>query len=116
MCLLDYHEQSSRLLIEVIILKRKNIATLGILSRKLPGYNLFRTTGGNNMVLNVIYTDGTSGKIKSSTLDGVRKSGKIIAFHCSEGWVDVRRKNKSAYNGLDRRTSTQEMFFAGFNS
>jgi len=83
---------------------------------KLLDFNLFETNGGNNMVLNVIYTDGTSGKIKSSTLDGVRKSGKIIAFHCSEGWVDVRRKSKSTYNGVDRRRTNQEKFFAGFNS
>lgn len=68
------------------------------------------------MVLNVIYTDGTAGKIKSNTLDGARKSGKIIAFHCSEGWVDVRRKIKGPYYGFDRRRTNEEKFFAGFIS
>lgn len=55
------------------------------------------------MLLNVIYPDGSSGMIKSSTLDTLVRMGRIVAFHCSEGWVELRRKNESTYNGKDRR-------------
>ena len=68
------------------------------------------------MLLNVIYADGTSGKIKSTTLEGLRKSGKIVAFHCSEGWVDVKPKSKSTYKWVERRISGQEKFFANYSA
>jgi len=67
------------------------------------------------MRLNVIYTDGTSGKVKSTKLEGLRKSGEIIAFHCSEGWVDVRPKSKSTCNGVERRKTNQEKFLANYS-
>ena len=67
------------------------------------------------MFLKVIYPDGTSGMVKSSTIDGLTKEGKIIAFHCSEGWVEVRRKrNVEEYKGMDRRKNKPEYFYAGF--
>ena len=67
------------------------------------------------MFLKVIYPDGTSGMVKASTIEGLMKSEKIIAFHCSEGWVEVRRKSKSAYLGADRRRTNPEMFLRDFN-
>jgi hypothetical protein len=78
--------------------------------------NLIDPNGGFDMLIKVLYTGGTLGKVKSSTLNNVMKSGEIIAFHCSEGWVDVRRKSKDTYSGVDRRRLDQEMFFAGFDS
>lgn len=66
--------------------------------------------------IKVIYTDGTSEKIRALTLEVVKKTGKIIAFHCSEGWIEVRRKGKSTFNGVDRRKTTPEKFFAGFDT
>ena len=70
--------------------------------------------GGMAMQMKVIYSDGTSDRVKASTIDGLTKAGKIIAFHCSEGWVEVRRKSKSTYNGVDRRRTQPQNFFAGF--
>ncbi len=55
------------------------------------------------MYLKVIYPDGTTGMVKSSTIPGLIKAGKIVAFQCSEGWVEERRKNKERYYGLERR-------------
>jgi|SRR6185369_426164 len=82
---------------------------------KLLDFKLFETSGDSNMRLDVIYTDGTSGKIKSTTLEGAKKSGKIIAFHCSEGWVDARPKSKSTYNGVERRRSDLEKFLNNYS-
>ena len=78
-------------------------------------FNLIEPNGGLDMLIKVIYTGGTLGKLKSSTLEGVMKSGKIIAFHCSEGWLDVRRKCQSIFYGVDRRRANKEMFFASFD-
>ena len=66
------------------------------------------------MQIKVIYPDGTSGMVRASTIDGLMKESKIIAFHCSEGWVEVRRKSKSTYDGVDRRRTKPKSFFAGF--
>ena len=64
----------------------------------------------------IIYTDGTSGMEKASTMGALRRTGKIVAFHWSGGWVEVRRKSKSPYNGVDRRKTKPEMLFDRFNS
>ena len=67
------------------------------------------------MFLKVIYPDDTSGMVKASIIEGLMKSGKIVAFHCSEGWVEVRRKrNIEEYNGIDRRKTNPESFFAQY--
>jgi len=71
-------------------------------------------TGGAVMFIKVVYPDGTAGKVKSSMLDGLMKAGEIVAFRCSEGWVEARRKNKSMYRGINRREAQPEMFFARF--
>jgi hypothetical protein len=71
-----------------------------------PTCNIFNPDGGVALHLKVLYPDGTSGIIKASILEGLIKTGKIVAFHCSEGWVEVRRKQKSKnYLGPERRKS-----------
>ena len=58
------------------------------------------------MNLKVIYRNGTSDIAKASAADELIKTGKIIAYHTSEGWVEVRRKQISAnYQGPERRKS-----------
>ena len=70
--------------------------------------------GGTTMQIKVIYPDGTSGMVKAATMGGLMKEGKIIAFHCSEGWVEARRKSTGTYKGVDRRRTEPKRFFAGF--
>ena len=70
--------------------------------------------GGMSMQIKVIYPDGTTDNVRASTIDGLIKAGKIIAFFCSEGWVEVRRKSTSTYNGVDRRRALPKNYFAGF--
>lgn len=56
------------------------------------------------MRIRVIRTDGTPDKVRSSSFGMALKSGEIAAFHCSEGWVEVRRiGNIGVYNGVERR-------------
>jgi hypothetical protein len=73
---------------------------------EILNFNLIAHQEGLDMFLKVIYPDGTSGVVKSSTLEGLIKAGEIVAFHCSEGWVEARRKRNNAnYTGLERRRS-----------
>ncbi len=52
------------------------------------------------MFISVIYPDGTAGKVRSSRLSRLMKAGEIVAYKCSEGWVELRRKNdEKNYNG-----------------
>jgi hypothetical protein len=81
---------------------------------EILNFSLFDPHGGLDMFLKVIYPDGISGMVKASKLYGLINECKIIAFHCSEGWVEVRRKNRGNYNGPDRRKSRPESFYAGF--
>lgn len=55
------------------------------------------------MFLKVICPDGTLSTVKSSELDTLIKFSKIVAFKCSEGWIELRRKRNNGYNGPDRR-------------
>ena len=82
-------------------------------TNEILNFNLFEPEGGLDMFLKVVYPDGISGMVKASKLYGLINAGKIIAFHCSEGWVEVRRKNKNPYNGVDRRKTRPEVFYAG---
>lgn len=66
------------------------------------------------MFLKVVYPNGTSGMVKALTINGLMKAGEIIAFLCSEGWVEVRRKSKNTYGGADRRKTKPQHFFAKF--
>jgi hypothetical protein len=78
--------------------------------------NMIEPDGGLDMPIKVIYTAGTPGKVKSSALEGLNKMGEIIAYHCPEGWIDVRRTINSKQSGADRRRTNPETFFAGFSS
>jgi hypothetical protein len=56
------------------------------------------------MLIKVIYPDGSSGTIRSSSLGKLSKEGGIVAFKCTEGWVEVRRKHDTTvYEGPERR-------------
>ena len=56
------------------------------------------------MLIKVIYPDGTFGMTRSSSLGSLVQSQKIVAFQCSEGWVEVRRKqDETSYKGPERR-------------
>lgn len=56
------------------------------------------------MLVKVIRTDGTSGRVRSSNFGKALKSGEIAAYHCSEGWIEVRRKrNLGSYTGFEKR-------------
>ncbi len=56
------------------------------------------------MQIKVLYPDGSAGMVRSSTLGRMTKEGKIVAFKCTEGWVEVRRKHDPAdYRGPERR-------------
>lgn len=72
------------------------------------------TQGGMGMQIKVIYPDGTSDMVRAGTIDGLIKNGKIIAFLCSEGWVEVRRKSTTSFNGVDRRRTPSKNYFGGF--
>jgi hypothetical protein len=93
---------------------------------KVPGYvypddkkealnfNQIEPREGLDVFSKVVYPDGTAGMVKASTVEGLIKTGEIIAFHCSEGWVDVRRQPKSTYTGENRRRTQPQRFFARF--
>ncbi len=60
--------------------------------------------GGNDMFINVVYPDGTSGRVRSSILGEMIQMGRIVAYKCSEGWVELRRKShRDVYYGPERR-------------
>ncbi len=68
-----------------------------------------------DMNLKVIHTDGTVSIEEAGTIDELIKSGKIIAFKLSGGWVEVRRRsNGENYTGMDRRKTKPEDFFSNF--
>ncbi len=63
------------------------------------------------MFLKVAYSDGTTGLITSSILGFLSRSGKVIAYQCSDGWVELRRKQKDAnYSGPERRKADLPIF------
>ncbi len=56
------------------------------------------------MLIKVIRTDGTPGKVRASRFGTTLKSGEIAAYQCSEGWIEVRRKrNAEDYRGFEKR-------------
>jgi hypothetical protein len=78
---------------------------------EVMNFNLFEPQGGLDMFLKVIYPDGKVDMAKSSEIGGMIKAGRIVAFHCSEGWVEARRKrNKEDYFGPERRKSNVPIF------
>ncbi len=81
---------------------------------KVPGYvspddtlvnlNTPLPKGEMDMFLQVIYPDGTLGKVRTSNLASMVLLGRIVAYRCSEGWIETRRKRKSHdYRGPERR-------------
>ena len=69
-------------------------------------FNLVARQEGLDMFLKVIYPDGASGMVKAAIIEGLIRTGKIVAFLCSEGWVEVRRKQKNEdYFGPERRVT-----------
>ena len=61
------------------------------------------------MRIKVIYIDGTSDMVRPSTLGRLMELDGIVAYQCSEGWVEVRRKQlKGNYFGPERRKSKPE--------
>jgi hypothetical protein len=68
--------------------------------------NVSQPQGGINMFIKVIYPDGTLGTERSLSVGYLMKLGKIVAFQCSEGWVEARRKqNNEDFFGRERRRS-----------
>ena len=59
------------------------------------------------MLIKVIRDDGTSGIVRSTSLGELVKSGKVVAYQCSEGWIESRRKPRKGkadeYTGVERR-------------
>ena len=41
------------------------------------------------MMIKVIYLDASTGEVDSHLLDDLIIEGKIVAFHRSDGWVEV---------------------------
>jgi hypothetical protein len=66
-------------------------------------FNIAEPEGGLFMFIKVIYPDGTSGMVRASSIDRLIRTGKIIAYHCSDGWVELRRKQYLRYKGPERR-------------
>ncbi len=76
--------------------------TLVNLNTPLPNNHLPK--GEMDMFLQVIYPDGTLGKVRTSNLASMVRLGRIVAYRCSEGWVETRRKRSLPdYRGPERR-------------
>jgi hypothetical protein len=68
-----------------------------------PYGNAYLPDGGESMQIKVIFPDGTTGQVKAAHINSLIKEGKVVAFYCSEGWIEVRRKRENRYNGPERR-------------
>ena len=57
------------------------------------------------MLIKVVHADGHPGTVRSTSLGELVKSGEVVAYQCSEGWIEVRRKPRKGYEhkGLERR-------------
>jgi hypothetical protein len=60
--------------------------------------------------IKVVFTDETTGYVKSAKLDALITSGKIKAFLRSGGWVSIGSDpiREIKYNGKDRRRVSRE--------
>jgi hypothetical protein len=73
---------------------------------EILNFNLVARQEGLDMFLKVVYPDGSSGFERSTVIGQLSKSYKIVAYLCSEGWIEVRRKQKDKnYSGPERRRS-----------
>ncbi len=55
------------------------------------------------MFIKVIFPDGTTGKVRAPLMRNMIHLGRIVAYKCSEGWIEVRRKSNEFYQGPERR-------------
>ncbi len=66
------------------------------------------------MVIKVIFQDGYSGDVSSSTLNYLIKNRDIIAFKRADGWAkigrDAIRKRQQPIEGPDKRDKGQILF------
>jgi hypothetical protein len=56
------------------------------------------------MLIKVIYSDGSTGLLRTSRLAKLVKRNRIAAYQSFEGWVEVRRKHSNPnFQGPERR-------------
>ena len=63
------------------------------------------------ILIEVVYLDGTESTVSNDVLDVLIATGKIVRFKRSDGWVDIVRQNaklrdyrsRDAYAGQERR-------------
>ena len=61
--------------------------------------------------IEVVYLDGTAGKVSNDVLDVLIATQKIMRFRRAEGWVEIIRnnarlrdyRNAGSYHGQERR-------------
>ncbi len=70
---------------------------------ELLDFNLFEPEEDAEIFIKVIFSDGSFGKVRPSTLRVRTRSQEIVALKSSMGWVELRRKQNIGYNGQDRR-------------
>jgi hypothetical protein len=62
--------------------------------------------GGSEIMIKVIYSNGSQGMVRDSNLGRLLRLGRIAAYQPFDTWVEVRRKQKNKdYLGPERRTS-----------
>jgi hypothetical protein len=59
----------------------------------------------NDLQIKVIRADGRFDSVSANTVEGLVKSGAIVAYQRSEGWVEIRRQQSIGYKGTERRTN-----------
>lgn len=60
------------------------------------------------MLIKVIYSDGSTGMLRTSRVVKLIKMNRIAAYLSFNGWVEVRRKqSKPDYQGPERRNYGQ---------
>jgi len=56
------------------------------------------------MLIKVIYSDGSTGLLRTSRLAKLLRMNRIAAYLSFEGWVEVRRNRSNPnYQGQERR-------------
>jgi hypothetical protein len=66
------------------------------------------------LLTKVIYSDGSTGMVRTSRLDKLVKASLIASYESFNRWVEVRRKSRSTFNGEDRRQVRKDRFYEGF--
>ncbi len=62
--------------------------------------------GGTDLMIRVIYPDGSEGSVRESRLAKLISQGKVVAYQPVEDWVELRRKITDVYGGVERRVNT----------